>query len=277
MGLAVLQSERLATKVKQPLIWDGKEAGPNLAGTARDAEMWRHSAGDQHVIDFPMQRKRPSVVKKQVENICSEKTGLENKDRDSTGSGNIEGLKHARSMRAMLFTDVRGFSRLMDSEIPIFMDHVLRRLALVCREAGDGISFLNTWGDGLFLTFETVELAANTAIKLQEAFQKIDFNAIGLPERLALRIGGHYGPVHEMEDPFSGQKGVQGAQVTMAAKIEPVTAPGSIYVSEPFACALAVQASGKYIAEQMSHTIRLHKSAQEVPVFNLRAKGGVAA
>lgn len=249
MGLAVLKSERLATSVVQLLIWDGKPAR-GLAGTARDAAIWHKTSRDQVIIPFPFERP------------VNQKAVTSERDAD------------ARAMRAMLFTDVRGFSGLMDSEIPAFMQHVLKPLADVCKKEGQGINFLNTWGDGLFITFNSVVEAAKVALELQKAFQAIDFERAGLPDRLAIRIGGHYGPVHELEDPFSGQCGVLGAQVTIAAKIEPVTAPGSVYVSEPFACVLAVQASGDYIAEQMQHTVRLHKSAQAVALFNLRAKGG---
>lgn len=190
-------------------------------------------------------------------------------------AGRISAAKdrRGRAMRAMLFTDVRGFSGLMDSEIPLFTDHVLKPLAEVCRAEGQSIDFLNTWGDGLFITFDRVVDAARVALKLQKTFQSIDFEAVGLPDDLAIRIGGHYGPVHELTDPFSGELGVFGAQVTVAAKIEPVTAPGSIYVSEPFASALAVHASNDYVAEKMQNSITLHKSPKAVPLFNLRAKG----
>ncbi len=250
MGLAVLKSERLATSVVQLLIWDGKPAR-GLAGTARDAAIWHKTNRDQVIIPFPLER---PVHQKAVA---------------SEGGADTR----ARTMQAMLFTDVRGFSGLMDSEIPAFMQHVLKPLADACKKEEQGINFLNTWGDGLFITFNSVVEAAKVALELQKVFQAIDFERAGLPDRLAIRIGGHYGPVHELEDPFSGQRGVLGAQVTIAAKIEPVTAPGSVYVSEPFACVLAVQASGDYIAEQMQHTVRLHKSAQAVALFNLRAKG----
>ena len=67
-----------------------------------------------------------------------------------------------------------------------------------------------------------------------------------LPAHLALRLGGHAGPVTSMIDPFMGTPNFFGTQVTIAARIEPVALPGSLYVSEPFAALLGLSAPGDY-------------------------------
>ncbi|MCK0070825.1 adenylate/guanylate cyclase domain-containing protein [Kordiimonas laminariae] len=247
MGLAVLKAERLATKPLQLLIWDQKNPTAK-AGTARDAKVWEQAGRDQIIIPYPRDT------------------------RKATGAGdNAEELTASRDLKAMVFADVRGFGALTDSQVPVFIDKILRPLAICVNTQGRQLEHLNTWGDGLFLVLDSVEAAANVASDLQETFRAIDLAEIGLPEFLALRIGGHYGPVHEMRDPFTNRIGVFGTEVAFAARIEPVTVPGSIYVSEPFACALALSAEEKYRCETVGK-VEARKGQQALKLFSLRVR-----
>jgi class 3 adenylate cyclase len=54
------------------------------------------------------------------------------------------------------------------------------------------------------------------------------------------RLAGHVGPTYDGFDPLRGEKTVIGAHVTRAARLERITPPGAIYVTEPFAAALAL-------------------------------------
>lgn len=214
MGLAVLRAEMLATTAEQIVVWDGKPS-VRTGGTAHDVELWRIAGGVGHIVRFPIDRPIASGT-------------------ETTGTNNN------RSLKAMLFADVRGFGGLSEAQVPLFVKHVLTPLADICNAAGTSLCHANTWGDGLFLVFDNVEAAARSAVNLQLAFQQVDLTDVGLPDSLALRVGGHYGPVHALDDPVLSQPGIFGREVTIAARIEPVTAPGSIFVSEPFACALAL-------------------------------------
>ena len=68
----------------------------------------------------------------------------------------------------------------------------------------------------------------------------IDLEAEGLPAHLALRIGGHVGPVFPTYDPVLDANGFMGSHVSRTARIEPVTPAGAVYVTEPFAAALVL-------------------------------------
>lgn len=242
MGLAVLRANELATAAEQLLIWDGKST-IGTTGTARDAKLWQATGQQQHVVSFPYKRHGPR------------------KDP--------EDLPVNRSLKAMLFADVKGFGKLSEKQVPLFVSRVLAPLAAHKNEADAMPCHINTWGDGLFLVFDTVGAAAKTAVNLQAAFQTIDLVGIGLPESLALRIGGHYGPVHTLEDPFLNQPGIFGREVTMAARIEPVTVPGSIFVSEPFACALAISKHKGFVCEPLRDPI-CSKEDGPMTLFSLR-------
>ena len=62
-----------------------------------------------------------------------------------------------------------------------------------------------------------------------------DWVKLGLPPHMNVRIGLHAGPAIRMIDPVTGQLNFMGSNVSRAARIEPVTPPGQVYCSEPFA------------------------------------------
>jgi len=244
MGLASLHAQALATEAVQLLIWDNQIPQAE-AGTARDAILWGKSNRRQLVVPYPVKRER------------------------ITPSLEGDTLEKRRGLKAMLFADVRGFGALSDSMVPAFMDTVLAPLANQLKVFGHRVQHLNTWGDGLFVVFSSVEEAAEAAIEMQNCFHDFDLKAAGLPEFLALRVGGHYGPVYEMKDPFLGGMGVFGNEVSYAARIEPLTVPGSIYISEAFACALAVNAADKFRSESVGK-MNPRKGSEPIKLFSLR-------
>ncbi|MBL4836000.1 MAG: hypothetical protein JKY34_00360, partial [Kordiimonadaceae bacterium] len=181
MGLAVLKAQALATVAKQIVVWD-RHISATGVGTARDAILWNKCKRPQVVVPYPVPRNVIPFKPKMV---------LERENE--------------RGLKAMVFADVRGFGALTDDQVPAFITEVLAPLAACVEEEGPHVKHVNTWGDGLFLVLDNVERAANVALKLQACFQGLDMAGVGLPETLALRIGAHYGPVHEMEDPFMGR------------------------------------------------------------------------
>jgi class 3 adenylate cyclase len=82
--------------------------------------------------------------------------------------------------------------------------------------------------------------AATLALELQDAVASIDFTSEGLPEHLALRLGGHVGPVFPVYDPVLECHRFTGSHVSRTARIEPVTPAGAVYVTEAFAAALVL-------------------------------------
>jgi pilus assembly protein FimV len=56
-----------------------------------------------------------------------------------------------------------------------------------------------------------------------------------------IRIARHCGPVFPSRDPILGRINFYGSQVNTAARIEPVTAPGSVCISEQTAAQLSTE------------------------------------
>ena len=79
--------------------------------------------------------------------------------------------------------------------------------------------------------------------------EAIDLEAARLPGDLALRLGGHVGPVFPTHDPVQDALDYMGSHVSRTARIEPVTPPGAVYVTEPFAAALALEQADEFACD----------------------------
>jgi class 3 adenylate cyclase len=156
-------------------------------------------------------------------------------------------------VRALLFADVKGFSRLTDEQLPRFTERVLGALAVVLTAHEPGVCHRNTWGDGLYAVLTDAVVGADCSLDLQAAMAGVDLAAAGLPDHLALRLGAHLGPVFRVHDPIRGAPAFMGSHVSRTARIEPVTPPGSVYVTEPFAAALVLAGRDEFRLDYVGH------------------------
>jgi class 3 adenylate cyclase len=249
MGLAVLAGQHLFAGVEQIAVWDGGPAR-GVAGTAIDIGIWRDTGRKSTVIPVAPSAPVPSAA------VPSP----------------VQASNHRRA-RAMLFGDLKGFSKLTDRELPGYVAGVLGEIQRVRARHSDTVLLANTWGDGLFLVFQRAHEAAALALDLQDALGKLDFAAFGLGAPLVLRLGGHVGPVYETEDPILGRRNFFGAHVSRAARIEPVTPPGCVYVTETFAAALALEHSDRFACDYVGVT-EAAKGYGSMRMFLLHPAGG---
>lgn len=248
MGHAVMRARAVGSEAVQFIVWDEKPSD-FPAGTAHDAACWRQIGCRQFI--HPFRRARNPA------------------QHSASSSSGPTRAPIKRDLMAMLFLDAHGFGQLDDEGTALFVENVLQLLADRCARLAAPPCVMNTWGDGLFLAFKDIRHAAEAALALQEAFRAIDLQAIGLPEALSLRTGCHFGPVQEYLDPFLNRPNIFGRQVTIAARIEQVTLPGSIYVSEPFASILAASPDHHYRCEYVGRLTTRTKDGS-MQLFSLR-------
>jgi class 3 adenylate cyclase len=253
MGLASLCARHLHAPLMQLAVWDGSinegDEGA-IADTAADLSAW-HEAGlpvrivptgpDVNVEKLPPWR-RPNVT------------------------------RGRRDTRAMLFGDIHGFSKLTDAQLPVFTEKIMGTLGDVARRHKQHIAFVNTWGDGIFVVFRDAGCAAACALDMQDALSTIDLKAAGLPETLKLRLGGHLGPVYELDDPVTDRPNYYGAHVSRAARIEPITPEGCVYVTETFAAMLALYNADQFSCDYAGNT-EMAKHYGRLRMFLLRRAG----
>jgi hypothetical protein len=243
MGLARLRAQHLGGEAVQLAVTDGAAVdGP--AGTSADVAAWTASGGRSRAIGagaVDRRLDRPSAV----------------------GDGGYE-----RALAAILFTDFAGFSTLQESAIPAFWDGVMRRVAEVLDGHGTAIECRNSWGDALYAVAAEAPVAARVALELQDALAHFDYATLGLDGSGGMRIGVHYGPAYRAHDHITGRITYYGTEVSKAARIEPVTPPGAVFVTEPFAAVLALEAGDEFACRYVGR-IALAKKYGDYPMYRL--------
>jgi class 3 adenylate cyclase len=245
MGLALLRARHICAPTEQIAVWDGKPAvGP--VGTAVDIALWKRAGMPQTIIPVAGNA-QPSPAA----------------PSPPAASGHTE-----RRTRAMLFGDVKGFSKLTDEQLPRFVETVLGAFGRVIDGFAGDTRLVNTWGDGLFIVFDDAGKAAACALALQEAMDGVGLAAAGLPETMALRLGGHLGPVYAAVDPILRRDNFFGAHVSRAARIEPVTPEKLVYVTETLAAVLALHNADEFVCSYVGMT-KAAKDYGEMRMFLL--------
>lgn len=173
-----------------------------------------------------------------------------------------------RGTFGLMFTDYPGFSRLDERVLPLFWEEVMVRAARTLQNYGEVIRQGNTWGDAIFAVFGDARAAAAAALDLCEQMGKVDCKALGVREGTAMRIALHYGPTYSGFDPVTERRNYYGTEVSRAARIEPVTPSGSVYVTEPFAAVLEMEKDHPFTSNYVGK-IALPKNFGVYPLYRL--------
>lgn len=230
-GLALNRARELGTGATALAVVDG-DAKALPGGAVSFVREWTRAGREVRRVDLGTLR----------EGLSSAGSGSGGRGRRRRRAGPASaGTRGRRRIRAMLFADVKNFSKLDEARSPEFFARFLNEVRGVLRRAKVRPAFINTWGDGLYVVFDRLPDAAEFATRLQRRMERVDWSAVGMPGDTAMRIGMHAGPVYRRRDPILGRTNFFGSHVTRAARIEPVTIPGCIYTSEPFAAALAAE------------------------------------
>lgn len=245
MGLAKLRAQHLGTRAIQLVIWDGN-SGNGQAGTGHDVAQWQATGGKTFTI------------------------GAEGLDR-SIEYGESKDPPPDRHLKAFLFADFPGFTRISEARLPLFWSRVMAVAGSVLARYGDGVDFTNSWGDAVFAVFDTAETAAHAGLALQTELLKIAPSELGLTSPTQMRVSLHYGPVYFGKDPITGRTTFYGTEISRAARVEPLTPPGSVYASEPIAAILAMTAPDEFSATYVGQ-IGLPKGFGQYPLYALRRR-----
>jgi class 3 adenylate cyclase len=230
-GLARLRAQMLDTDLQGLAVWDGAAASGE-GGTGSLVSMWQSSGVPlQHI---PLSDDAASVNQVEVD-------GAENAAGLPTKVAGQWAFEY--KIKAMLFADAVGYSRLSEDQIPLFIEHYVGTIA----EFNERISYkalhIETAGDGMYLVFDDPGAAAHYALGLSELINSYDWQSFGLPADISARIGLHCGPVFTGIDPITDTPLYTGIHTNRTARIEPITPPGQVYASSAFAAVAAARGS----------------------------------
>lgn len=256
-GLARIFARSLDLEITPLAVWDGFAGAPG--GTGSFVRYWRTHRVPVKVV--PIATKPPSLL-----------TGSETFETDPNNDDDeFEAWVRAsgrQEIKAIMFADVVGYSKLPETVIPKYVAQFNQRVSRLMADSSAAPINVNTWGDGLFFVFNGVEDAGRFALDLRDLVTATDWVDLGLPRQLGIRIGIHAGPVYVNFDPVVRQISFTGAHVSRAARIEPITHEGEVFASEEFA-ALAAAEQSKCFTCDLVGTTALAKSYGLFRVYSL--------
>jgi adenylate cyclase len=154
-----------------------------------------------------------------------------------------------RHNKAIIFGDFRGFSKLQEKDMYGFKQHIMDAIGALLNRYESFVEHRESQGDGLMIVFSDIVQAAHCLLEMQRLASSLDLNALGLPGHLALRLGGHSGPLFYWYDGVERRSKFYGSELVRAARIEPITPPGGVYVSEQFAAQLFLASPEDFASE----------------------------
>lgn len=247
MGMAIMRANSLNARLMQLAVWD-QGLTTRSRGTYSNITKWEKLGHHSEIIPSP-----PIV------------------QRNDRNRSRIDYPIARREPHAILFADIRGYSKLSDRDILWYFNDFQPALAKVMNEFRPDIQHLDTWGDAIFLVTEKASTAAKIAVAMNNAIAAIDQSGPELREPLLLRIGLHFGPVYKVYDHLGQCFTYSSNDVNKTARIEPVTPPGEIFGTEPFVAKLELEGEG-WANFEYAGTIPSAKNYGAFRMFHIRTK-----
>lgn len=259
-GLACLRAGMLDTRVIPLVVWDG-QTGDGPGGTATMVQHWRDQDLEPEIIDL-------TAILNQAQ--ISDGLAVPSLPTPPAPPPSLAVSEElGQEIRAIMFTDVVGYSGLSEEQIPAFVLHFMGAVNELVQQLPEKPLLIHVWGDALFCIFASVQELGDFALRLQTLVNAGQWSRFGLPEDLSLRISLHAGPVYAHRHPFVEGINYTGSHISRGARIEPITPPGQVYASQQFA-ALATALRVREFACDYVGQVTLPKKAGVVPLYLVR-------
>lgn len=157
-----------------------------------------------------------------------------------------------------------------DRQMQKYMDTMLPKIAEKLKE----FEFVEkkTWGDGIVIIGENPSEICEAALNMRDLFAETNWEKYDLPD-LKIRISIHSGSYAHGMDFFSNRVGFCGRTIVGTARLEPVTAPGQIWITKRSAALLDEQMAGQgndFFTMDPIGKIYLPKDHGSLDVWSLR-------
>ena len=268
-GFSLLRAAQLQTTPSMLCVLDSESTG-RLGGTHASFERWKRNVGIPQTIDLGKLRSRAGLDGGRVSTIDASAASATIPSPPPAASAGATAARPRRTLKTLLFADFAGFSRLHDAVAPLFQESFWKIAAEQIGACPVKPLLASTWGDALYVVFDSPRAGADFALSFLTRMLEVDWTAVGLPASSQIRIALHAGPVFCGFDPIMGRDNYFGSSVTKAARIEPITPPGMVYVSEAFAATLAATGQEDFALEYVGR-LALAKGYGESRIYRLAA------
>ncbi|MGD9688328.1 MAG: adenylate/guanylate cyclase domain-containing protein [Phycisphaerales bacterium] len=245
-------------------VWDGF-AGDGLGGTAS-------------FVGHAVAQRREVYAIDPATSICRAPgpDAIAAAQKHSWRTMRVSDVELRHQLAAFLFADAKGFGGLRETQVPAFARAVLGVVRAALQPPAPVLA-VNSWGDGLFVVAALPSEAAGIALSLVERAGAINWKAEGLPGRVTFRVGLHAGPAFITDvDPIIRRPNAFGRDVSLAARIEPITQPGEVWCSRAFA--LLAEATGRAgLRFRDLGRVELAKDAGAMPLYAVTRAGETSA
>ncbi|MGR3375819.1 NUDIX domain-containing protein [Salipiger abyssi] len=169
----------------------------------------------------------------------------------------------------IMFADVKGYSTFQEQQIRTFHEIIMPLLEKRIEQYK--FEYARLWGDGIAIASHEVKSIAKIATECRDFFRNLDYNQYQLPP-LSVRISIHHGEYYKGGGIFSSSGEIFGKTVIQAARIEPITEPGQIWVTEAIHVALRdsqIGESGLFATDAIGE-VTLPKNYGVINIWTLR-------
>jgi class 3 adenylate cyclase/tetratricopeptide (TPR) repeat protein len=275
MGQAILRSRLLETDAHLITVWDGKRNGA-AGGTSEFVEIWESLGMPITAIASASGEVFLSRGSNPTAGVISQgRSAAKRKPQASRRRTRKHFQKRngqvGREIVAILFADLVGFSKLEEEQFPHYIEGFLGTLAGKLKNSPYDPIYKNIWGDAICFVFDDLLSAAEYAMELRDMVREIEWNRLGLPRDLNIRVGLHVGPVYFAQEPVLNRLNFFGSHVNQAARIEPITSPGNVYASEQFAAFLMANRDNPLECKYVG-VIVLPKEFGSYPIYHIKRK-----
>ena len=177
----------------------------------------------------------------------------------------------SRLTAGLLFADFASFRRLDEAMLPRYYREIMTPIGALIARYGDKVRVAKSWGDAIHLATVDAATAAHIAADIQYFIEQRRLSHRDLLSDLELRIAAHFAPAYHGYDPIEHKPTCYGTQLLFTARIEPVAPPGMIYITEPLAARVALEAPTDFIIDYAGE-IELAKRAGTYRLFALQRR-----
>jgi DNA-binding response OmpR family regulator len=164
-----------------------------------------------------------------------------------------------RHLLAVMFSDMKDYSKKMnrDEKLALELLKIHNRFMEESIKLFDG-KVIEIIGDAFLASFESATNALKCSVDIQQKFREYN-NDKTKKERMKVRLGIHIGDVIEHEGKLKGNA------LNVAARIQQIAEPGSIYASESFYSAVkgktdtAFKKLGSYELKNIKEPIEIYE------------------